>query len=73
MSTPWFGAIPPINPCHPIPGLSGDICTKQFRIMGPWLKRLPHFQLDYVPSHGDELQSEYFVPQQYAIPAIAAI
>ena len=30
-------------------------------------------QLDFVPSHGDKLQSEYFVPQQYAIPAIAAV
>ena len=69
----FFGAIPATNPCHPIPGLSGDICTKQFHIVGPWHERLPHFQLDFVPSHGDELQSEYFVPRQYAIPAIAAI
>ena len=69
----FFGAIHAMNPCHPISGLLCDICTKQFHIVGPWHKRLPHFRLDFVPSHGNELQSKYFVPRQYAIPAIAAI
>ncbi len=29
---------------------------------GPWHTRLPHFRADALPSDGDEIQSEYFVP-----------
>ena len=40
---------------------------------GPWLERLPHFRLDATPSHGDEIQSEYFVSRSDAPPALAAL
>ncbi len=40
---------------------------------GPWLDRLPHFRLDHTPSHGDELQSEFFVPREHAVAAFAAL
>lgn len=47
---------------HPITGLDPSACTEQSGIPGPWYDRLPHFRLDFTPSSGDELQSEYFVP-----------
>src|SRR5665213_3581586 len=40
---------------------------------GPWHERLPHFRMDYTPSSGDELQSEYFVPRRHAVAALRAI
>ena len=40
---------------------------------GPWLDRLPHFRLDHTPSHGDELQSEFFVAREHAVAAFAAL
>ena len=30
----------------------------------PWHERLPHFRMEYTPSSGEELQSEYFVPRR---------
>ena len=40
---------------------------------GPWHERLPHFRMDFTPSSGEELQSEYFVPRRNAVAAIAAV
>jgi len=40
---------------------------------GPWLDRLPHFQLAFQPSFGNELQSEYLVPREAIGPALAAL
>lgn len=40
---------------------------------GPWHERLPHFRFDATPSHGDEIQSEYFVPRSRASEALAAL
>jgi xylitol oxidase len=42
-------------------------------IPGPWHERLPHFRMDHTPSSGEELQSEYFVPRQYAYQALKEI
>ena len=39
----------------------------------PWHEILPHFRLEYTPSHGEELQSEYFVPRENAVAAILAV
>jgi xylitol oxidase len=57
---------------HPIAELSGENCTEQ-GVAGPWHERLPHFRLEFTPSRGDELQSEYFVPRRYALAAIRAV
>ena len=38
--------------------------TQQGGIVGPWLERLPHFRLEFTPSHGAELQGEYLVPRR---------
>lgn len=40
---------------------------------GPWHTRLPHFRADALPSDGDEIQSEYFVPIASAADALAAV
>jgi xylitol oxidase len=58
---------------HPLPGLPATHTTEQGGVAGAWIDRLSHFKLDYTPSHGDELQSEYIVPRQHAVEAIAAV
>jgi xylitol oxidase len=50
-----------------------DPCTEQLGVPGPWHARLPHFRLDFTPSSGDELQSEYFVARVDAIAAFDAL
>ena len=50
-----------------------DACTEQLGVPGPWLDRLPHFRLDHTPSHGDELQSEFFVGREHAVAAFEAL
>ena len=40
---------------------------------GPWFERLPHFRPEFTPSAGDELQSEYLLPAQHAVPALHAL
>jgi xylitol oxidase len=40
---------------------------------GPWHTRLPHFRAEALPSDGDEIQSEYFVPLDSATEALAAV
>ncbi|HEY5050223.1 MAG TPA: FAD-binding protein [Acidothermaceae bacterium] len=61
------------GPRHPVPGVDPAACTKQDGVPGPWHERLPHFRLDFTPSSGDELQSEYFVPRDAAVAAVTAI
>ena len=40
---------------------------------GQWLDRLPHFRLDSTPSHGDEIQTEYFVDRARSADALRAV
>src|ERR1700761_7047592 len=40
---------------------------------GPWHERLPHFRLEFTPSAGAELQSEYLIPREAARPAVEAL
>jgi xylitol oxidase len=68
-----FGATPAPTHKHPIGGLSAEACTEQMGIAGPWFARLPHFRMEFTPSSGDELQSEYLVPRRHAVEAIHAI
>jgi alditol oxidase len=58
---------------HPIPGLDATGCTPQRGVPGAWSDRLPHFRLEFTPSHGQEIQSEYFVDRDRAGEAIAAM
>jgi alditol oxidase len=70
---PWHGARPADGPRHPVPGMPTDPATQQQGIPGPWHERLPHFRFAFTPSSGTELQSEYLLPRQAAVPAIAAL
>jgi xylitol oxidase len=53
--------------------MSAENCTPQMGQAGPWHERLPHFRLEFTPSSGEELQSEYLVPRQHAWSAIHAV
>jgi xylitol oxidase len=69
----WFGATLATRRLHPIASIPADSCTEQLGIPGAWHERLPHFRMDYTPSSGEELQTEYFVPRQHALAAFRAI
>ena len=58
---------------HPIKGVSGDACTEQFGVPGLWSDRLPHFRIDFTPSAGEEIQSEYFIGRSDAAAGIEAM
>lgn len=69
----WFGATLAAGPRHPIAGISAENCTEQGGVPGAWQVRLPHFRMEYTPSSGEELQSEYLLPRRYAVAALRAI
>ncbi len=69
----WLGGAPADGPRHPLPGIDPQPCTAQLGEPGPWFDRLPHFRLDFTPSAGAELQSEYLVPRRDAAAAIGAL
>jgi xylitol oxidase len=69
----FFGATRASVHRHPVPGHTSENCSEQMGIPGPWYERLPHFRMDFTPSAGDELQSEYFVHRQDAYHALCAI
>jgi xylitol oxidase len=68
-----FGATLAPMPLHPIAEISPVNCTEQMGVTGAWHDRLPHFRMDFTPSAGDELQTDYMVPRQHAMPALRAI
>ena len=70
---PWFTATPAPARRNPVPGLPADRCTEQLGIPGRWYDRLPHFRPEFRPSAGDELQSEYLLPVEHAVPALHAL
>ncbi|AVT33599.1 MULTISPECIES: D-arabinono-1,4-lactone oxidase [unclassified Plantactinospora] len=69
----WYGGTLAAEPRHPVPGMSAVHCTEQLGVPGPWHARLPHFRLEFTPSSGEELQSEYFVPREHLGAAMAAL
>lgn len=73
MFAEFFGATPAAEHLHPIKANSPVNCTPQMGEAGPWHERLPHFKMDFTPSNGEELQSEYFVPRHSAYEAIMAV
>jgi xylitol oxidase len=69
----FFGAKLATVKLHPLAGHSAENCTDQLGIPGPWYERMPHFRMNFTPSSGQELQSEYFVPRDKAYQAILAV
>lgn len=61
------------EPRHPLPDMSAGNCTEQLGAPGRWLDRLPHFRLDFTPSNGEELQTEYLLPRRHAAAALEAV
>ncbi|MBD3629696.1 D-arabinono-1,4-lactone oxidase [Cyclobacterium sp.] len=73
MPESFLGASLAQDHLHPIKEISPVNCTAQMGLAGAWHERLPHFKMDFTPSSGEELQSEYFVPRSQSIAAINAI
>ena len=69
----FYGAKPATRKMHPIADHSAESCTEQMGIPGPWYERLPHFKMNFTPSSGAELQTEYFVPRAKGFEAIRAV
>ena len=69
----FFGAKLAAKKLHPLAGHSAENCTEQLGVAGPWYERMPHFRMNFTPSSGNELQSEYFVPRDKAYQAILAV
>jgi xylitol oxidase len=66
----WLGARLADGARHPIKTMPADFATQQGGVPGPWNARLPHFRLEFTPSNGEELQSEYFLERAQAAAAI---
>lgn len=71
--TDLFGATAATSHLHPIAGVGAEHCTPQLGEAGAWHERLPHFRMEFTPSNGEELQSEYYVARGSAAMAIRAV
>jgi xylitol oxidase len=69
----WLGAELADGPRHPVAGMPTANCTEQLGVPGPWHERLPHFRLEFTPSSGAELQSEFLLPRGQVLPALDAL
>lgn len=69
----FYGAKLATKNLHPIAALGAENCTEQLGVPGPWHERLPHFRMNFTPSSGKELQSEFFIPLRNAYEALKAI
>ena len=68
----WGGRLAD-TPRNPVPGMPAENATPQLGVPGPWNERLPHFRLEFMPSSGDEIQSEYLLPVELASAAWQAL
>ena len=69
----WLGGRLADGPRNPVPGMAAANATEQLGTPGPGHERLPHFRLAFTPSNGEELQSEYLVARDVAVPALEAV
>jgi xylitol oxidase len=69
----FFDATPATVERHPILALDPVSATAQRGVPGAWHNRLPHFRIEFPPSAGEEIQSEYFVARADAVDAIRAL
>lgn len=69
----FYGATLQTAKLHPLRGMPAQNCTDQMGSLGPWYARLPHFKMEFTPSSGEELQSEYFVARERGYEAIRAL
>lgn len=69
----FLGAVAATAEKHPLPDGNGADCTAQMGVPGPWHERVPHFRMGFAPSHGAEIQAEFFVPRAEAARAVAVM
>ncbi len=68
-----FGATAATEQRHLTRGNDPHACTPQLGEPGPWYDRLPHFRLEFTPSSGAEIQSEWLLDRAYAADVIEAL
>jgi alditol oxidase len=68
-----FGARAATEKLHMTRGNDPIHCTPQLGEPGPWCYRLPHFLLEFTPSSGAEIQSEYLMDRRYASSVIETL
>jgi xylitol oxidase len=73
LGSDFYGAKRATIKMHPIAGHPAEACTEQLGVPGPWYERLPHFRMDFTPSSGHELQTEYLLPLEHGYAAIRAV
>ena len=71
--TTFFGATKAEHTLHMLADGPTANVTQQGGIPGPWWNRLAHFKLEFTPSNGDEMQTEYLLDRSHAPDAIDAI
>ena len=69
----WLGAVRAPEQRHPVPGEPAEHTTLQDGLPGPWHTRLPHFRLEFTPSKGEEIQSEFFIAREHGAAAVRAV
>jgi len=69
----WLGAARAPEQRHPVPGEPAEHTTPQDGLPAPWHTRLPHFRLEFTPSKGEEIQSEFFVAREHGAAAVRAV
>jgi xylitol oxidase len=69
----FYGATLATHKLHPVPGQDPERTTDQLNSVGKWYERLPHFKMQFTPSAGREIQTEYFVPFEHAYQAVLAV
>jgi xylitol oxidase len=69
----FYGATLAKVKLHPVKGQGAEKTTDQLNTVGKWYERLPHFKMEFTPSTGHEIQTEYFVPFERAYEAVLAV
>ncbi len=69
----WTGGVAPMAADAAFRLLPGEDHLTLRGEPGPWAERLPHFRGDRQPSFGDEIQTEWFVDADDAVPALRAV
>ncbi len=69
----FYGATLASRKLHPVLGQDAEKTTDQLDLAGKWYQRLPHFKMEFTPSTGREIQTEYFVPFDSAYQAVLAV
>lgn len=69
----FYGATLATQKLHPVVDQDPEKTTDQMNTVGPWYQRLPHFKMEFTPSTGKEIQTEFFVPFEQGYQALLAV